>query len=146
MPIKTKTKSHPCAVEYFKDLPFYNKSIEKLKIKHLENIDSLSELPFYEELSIIKTSHVFRRYAMSWNVEIIERKDPILQLKASKLSIKDLLNDLLNETNGFKYQITVKVLLKKYKPDGEIEFRPVYFNLVTKAVINHRFILENYFQ
>ena len=146
MPIKTKTKSHPCAVEYFKDLPFYNKSIEKLKIKHLENIDSLSELPFYEKLSIIKTSHVFRRYAMSWKVEIIERKDPILQLKASKLSIKDLLNDLLNETNGFKYQITVKVLLKKYKPDGEIEFRPVYFNLVTKAVINHRFILENYFQ
>ena len=42
----------------------------------------------------------------------IEKKDPIVQLKASKLSIKDLLSDLLNETKGFKYQITVKVLLK----------------------------------
>ena len=57
---------------------------------------------------------------MSYKVEIIERKDPTVQLEASKSSIKDLLNDLLNETKGFKYQITVKVLLKKYKLNGEI--------------------------
>ena len=83
---------------------------------------------------------------MSYKVEIIERKDPTVQLEASKSSIKDLLNDLLNETKGFKYQIAVKVLLKKYKLNGEIEFAPVYFNSVTKTVINHRFRSENYFQ
>ena len=83
---------------------------------------------------------------MSYKVEIIERKDPTVQLEASKSSIKDLLNDLLNETKGFKYQITVKVLLKKYKLNGEIEFAPVYFNSLTKTVINHRFRLENSFQ
>ena len=76
---------------------------------------------------------------MSYKVEIIE-------LEASKSSIKDLFSDLLNETKGFKYQITVKVLLKKYKLNGEIEFAPVYFNSVTKTVINHRFRLENAFQ
>ena len=37
-------------------------------------------------------------------------------------------------------------MLKKYKFNGEIEFVPVYFNSVTKTVINHRFRLENYFQ
>ena len=37
-------------------------------------------------------------------------------------------------------------MLKKYKPNGEIEFRPVYFNSTTKAVINHKFSLENAFQ
>ena len=57
-----------------------------------------------------------------------------------------MFSDLLNETKGFKYQITVKVLLKKYKLNGEIEFAPVYFNSVTKTVINHRFRLENLFQ
>ena len=72
----------------------------------------LSELPFYEELSVIKTDHAFRGYAMSYKVEIIERKDPINQLEASKSSIKDLFSDLLNETKGFKYQITLKVMLK----------------------------------
>ena len=45
-------------------------------------------------------------------IEIIERKGSIVQLEASKSSIKDLFNDLLNETKGFKYHITVKVLLK----------------------------------
>ena len=62
---------------------------------------------------------------MSYKVEITERKDPIVQLEASKSSIKDLFNDLLNETKGFKEQIPVKVFLKKYKINGEIEFAPV---------------------
>ena len=83
---------------------------------------------------------------MSYKVEIIERKDPIVQLEASKSSIKDLFSNLLNETKGFKYQITVKVLLKKYKLNGKIDFVSVYFNSVTKTTINHRFKLENSFQ
>ena len=83
---------------------------------------------------------------MSYKVEILEKKDPIVQLEASKSGIKDLLNGLLNETKGFKYRITVKFLLKKYKHNGEIEFAPVYFNSFTKTVINHRFRLENSFQ
>ena len=83
---------------------------------------------------------------MNYKVKITEKKDRILQLEASKSSIKDMFSDLLNETKGFKYQITVKVLLKKYKLNGEIELAPVYFNSETKTVINHRFKLENYFQ
>ena len=112
----------------------------------MKNIDRLAELPFYEQLSVIKTDQAFRGYAMSYEVEIIERKGPIIQLEASKSIIKDLFSNLLNETKGFKYKITVKVLVKKHKPNGEIEFAPVYFNSETKTVINHRFRLKNYFQ
>ena len=50
---------------------------------------------------------------MSYKVETIERKDPIVQLETSKSSIKNLFNDLLNEKKGFKYQITVKNFVKK---------------------------------
>ena len=57
-----------------------------------------------------------------------------------------MFNDILNETKDFKYQITLKALLKEYKLDGEIEFRPVYTNSVTKKMINHRFKLESSFQ
>ena len=49
---------------------------------------------------------------MPYKVKIIERKNPIVQLEASKSSIKDFFSDFLNKTKGFKYQITVKVLLK----------------------------------
>ena len=55
-----KVKSHLDVVQYFKKPPFYNKYIKKPKIKGLKNIDLLSELPFYEELNVIKTNHSFR--------------------------------------------------------------------------------------
>ena len=97
----SKIKFHFDAVDYFKELPFYNKYIEKPKIKCLKNIDWLAELPFYKQLSIIKMNQAFRGYAMLYKVEIVEKKNPIVQLRASKLSIKDLLSDLLNEMRGF---------------------------------------------
>ena len=70
----------------------------------------------------------------------------IVQLEASKSTIKDLFNNLLNETKGFKYQITVNVLFKKYKPNEEIEFTPVYFNSSAKTIIKHRYKLDQSFQ
>ena len=82
---------------------------------------------------------------MSCKVEINERKYQIVLLEASRSSNKDLFSDLLRETKDFKYHITVKNLIKKYKLNEEIEFAPVYFNSMTKTVINHRFRLENSF-
>ena len=71
-----KIKSHPDAVDYFKELMFYNKPIEKPKIKRLKNIDLLSERHFYEELNVVKTNHTFRGYALSYKVELIGKKRP----------------------------------------------------------------------
>ena len=79
--------------------------------------------------------------------EIIDSKDPLVQLEASKSSIRDLFKDLLDEIKGFKYQITAKVLLRKHKENGGIEFAPVYFNSATKTVINSdKYILDKSFQ
>ena len=75
-----KVKSHLDIVKYFKELPFYNKHIEKPKIKCLKNIDLLSELSFYEELNEIKRNYLFKEYKMSYKVELVEKKDPITQL------------------------------------------------------------------
>ena len=64
MAVLSKIESHSDAVDYFKELSFYNKTIEKSKDKRLRNIDQLAELPFYEQRSVIKTNHAFRGYAM----------------------------------------------------------------------------------
>ena len=37
---------------------------------------------------------------------------------------------------GFKYQITVKALLRKGKEIGDIDYTPVYFNSANKTLIN----------
>ena len=98
MTILSKTKSHSDTVDYFKEKP----------VKRLKNIDGLAE-----QLTVIKTNDAFKGYAISNKLEMVERKYPIAQLDASKLSIKNLFSDLLNETKGFKFQITVESLLKK---------------------------------
>ena len=48
---------------------------------------------------------------------------------------------------GFKYQITVKVLLCKYRIKGDKEFVPVFFNFTTKTVINSdEYMIDKSFQ
>ena len=78
----------------FQTLPFYNVLNENPEIKKLSNVELLDELPFYDELSITEISKAFKRYARSYKVEIVEHKDPLVQLEASKSRIKDLFKDL----------------------------------------------------
>ena len=58
MAILSKIKSHSDVIDYFKELPFYNKPIQK-PVKCLKNVDLLAE-----QLSVIKTDHAFKGYAM----------------------------------------------------------------------------------
>ena len=74
MLILSKFKSHSDAVDYFKELPFYNKPIKKPKVKRVKSIDCLIELPFYEQLDVIKSDQAFSSYAMSYKVQIVEKK------------------------------------------------------------------------
>ena len=70
----------------------------------------------------MEISQTFKGYTRSYKIEIIDSKDPLVQLETSKSSIEDLFKDLLDEMKGFKYQITVKVLFNKHKGNGDIEF------------------------
>ena len=62
----------------FQEIPFYNTYIEKL-----------SELYFCEELNIVKTDKEFKGNEMTYKVELIDKKDPLVQLEASKSIIGD---------------------------------------------------------
>ena len=63
----------------------------------------------------------------------------------SKPSIEDLFKHLLDEMKGFKYQITLKVSLSKYKENADREFASVYFNSATKPVIGPKYDLYKSF-
>ena len=98
------------AKNLYQTLPFYNVLIKRPEIKKLSNIELLHELPFYDELSIKEVSKAFKRYAKSYKNEIVDHKYPLIQLEASKSSIKDIKNfrtkelkskELLNEMKGF---------------------------------------------
>ena len=72
MAILSKIKSHSDVINYFKQLPFYKKPVERPD-KRLKSIDPLVKLPFYDQLSVMKTDQAFKGYAMSYKVEIIEK-------------------------------------------------------------------------
>ena len=113
--------------EILKILPFYNTFIKRPRIKKLSNVELLKELPFHDELSIVKNKTAFSGYVRSYKIEIVDKKDVIVQLKASKISLKELFKDLLIELKRFKYQITLCVLFSKVKTKDLVEYRPVFF-------------------
>ena len=55
-----------------------------------------------------------------WNnsIEIIDSKYSSVQLTISKSGIKDLYENLLNKIKWLTYQLTLKVLLSKYKENA----------------------------
>ena len=57
-----------------------------------------------------------------------------------------MFKDSLNEIKGFKCQITLKVLLSKYKENLDRDFAPVYFNSTTKTVIDPKYGLNKSFK
>ena len=89
-------------------------------------------------MNIVKNKTAFSGYAQSYKIEIIDKKDVITQLEGSEMSIKNLFKDLLMEMKGFKYQITLNVLLDKVKSNDFIEHSAVYFNSLTNTVIGKK--------
>ena len=59
--------------QLFQILPFYNTFIEKPEIKKLSNIKLSQELPFYDELSIVKNLNAVSGYARSHEVETVDK-------------------------------------------------------------------------
>ena len=88
--------------EIFKVLPFYNTYIEKPKTKKLNNAELMKELPFFDELNIIKNKTAFSGYGRSYKIEIVDKKDEVIQLKYSEIALKELFKDLLIELKGYK--------------------------------------------
>ena len=70
----------------FRCVCVYNIFSEKLRIRYVNNINLLHELPFYDELSIVKIlninifyyiniSQVFKGYVRNYNVIRVDSKD-----------------------------------------------------------------------
>ena len=75
MTVLSKIKSYSDVIDCFKELPFYNKPIEK-PVKCLKNIDQIAE-----QLSVIKPNQAFKGYAMSYKVEIVKKKIQLYNYK-----------------------------------------------------------------
>ena len=113
MTVLSKIKSHSHAAEYFKELPFFNKPIKKPKFKRLKNIDQLAELPFYEQLSVIKTNQAFRGYAKLYkDINLVSK---ILFKKFYTWLIIGLMMDLTGLLNQSSHNTLTSQLIDYYQ-------------------------------
>ena len=95
-PIKAKIKQLSTKKLLSKQ-PFYKQPIKNPSIKKLGNFELLRELPFYNDINILRKEKTFKKYAETYEVEIINNKSISDSLSVSKNSIKDLFDELLRE-------------------------------------------------
>ena len=88
----------------------------------------------------------FRGYDETYELEIINNRSLSDLLFMSKISVKNLFDELLREKSGFKYIISVKITLTKQNNGNELDPRTLYFNSVVETVTNRRYHLDDSFE
>ena len=71
----------------------------------------------------------------SFTVDIVDNKDPLLQLTKTRNVIEQYLNKELGELKGFKYIETLKITFEK-QLGNETTIKTAYFNSMTTTIIN----------
>ena len=95
-----------------------------------------SEKPVPEKRTIIsQVEKALKGYTQSFDVELRDKKDPLVQLQKSRRAVEYLFNNLLVQTKGFKFVETLQVKFIKYSNDKQIQ-KNVFFNSSTDLIIN----------
>ena len=77
-----------------------------------------SEKPVPEKITIIsQVEKALKGYTQSFDVELRDKKDPLLQLQKSRRAVEYLFNNLLVQTKGFKFVETLQVKFVKHSND-----------------------------
>ena len=95
-----------------------------------------SEKPVPEKRTIIsQVEKALKGYTQSFDVELRDKKDPLLQLQKSRRAVEYLFNNLLVQNKGFKFVETLQVKFVKHSNDKKIQ-KNGYFNSTTDLIIN----------
>ena len=74
-------------------------------------------------------------YTKSFNIQLRDEKDPLIQSQKSRKAINHLFENLLIQTKGFKFVETLQVKFVKYSNDKTIS-KNGYFNSTADLIIN----------
>ena len=102
-------------------------------------------------VNIIKRRQALRNRVKSFEVSLIEQKDPHKQLYYTTPGVAKELGSILNRDGGMKVQVTLHVTLKKkkieYRDDGQaeevFEYKDAYFNSTAFTILDNEDIIES---
>ena len=72
-----------------------------------------------KNVKITKGDHAFKCFASTYNVEILNSFEPVLQLKDTESSIKSKVIELLTQLEGFKFVTTLVLVFKKVESEDK---------------------------
>ena len=84
---------------------------------------------------ISQVEKALRGYTKSFDIQLRDEKDPLIQSQKSRNAINHLFKNLLIQTKGFKFVETLQVKFVKYSNDKKIS-KNGYFNSTTDLIIN----------
>ena len=101
-------------------------------------------------VNIIKRRQALRNRVKSFEVSLIEQKDPHKQLYYTTPGVAKELGSILNRDGGMKVQVTLPVLFKRkkieYRDDGQaeevFEYKDAYFNSNAFTILNEYQIID----
>ena len=92
--------------------------------------------PVPEKRTIIsQVEKALKGYTQSFDVELRDKKDPLVQSQKSRRAVEYLFKNLLVQTKGFKFIETLQVKFVKYSNDKKI-LKNGYFNSTTDLILN----------
>ena len=95
-----------------------------------------TEKPIPEKRTIIsQVEKALRGHTKSFDIQLRDEKDPLIQSQKSRKAINHLFKNLLIQTKGFKFVETLQVKFVKYSNDKKI-LKNGYFNSTTDLIIN----------
>ena len=76
---------------------------------------------------IVPTAKALKGHVESFTINIINNKDPLVQLQKTRKAIKHHIISTLKSKRGLKFIETLRVTFRKPK-DNQIEFKTTFFN------------------
>ena len=91
---------------------------------------------------INQIKNALKGYTKSYQINIKNNKDPLVQLQNTRKGIETYIKGLLESMKGIKFIETLKVTLEKISGD-EIISKTTYFNCDPQTIINHTEIADS---
>ena len=85
---------------------------------------------------ITQLNQALKGYTKSYEISIIHKKDPLLQLQNTRTVLESHISSLLTSMNGLKFLEALKVSLSKIS-DGETIYKTVRFFSTPQLIINN---------
>ena len=105
--------------------------------KKIDKINKMNEniIEKQHKTKIEQVAKALKGYTKSFEIEIINDKDPLSQLQSTRKAIEHHITGILTSMKGLKFVETLMVTLKKLS-NNEIVQKTAYFNSKPQTIIN----------